>query len=58
MTFECMVSFTYDAETPADAAKQFIANIQNNPNWFVKVKEIETNKNYTVDTETDDTEEN
>ena len=51
--YECVVPFTYEAENPTDAARQFIANIQNNPNWYVLVKECEKFENtFTVDTET------
>jgi hypothetical protein len=58
-TYECTVSFTYDTDSPEEAAKQFIANIQNNPNWFVGVREVAPEgKSFTVDTETGDCEEN
>ncbi len=54
--FECQVSFTYDTDNPAEAAKQFIANIQANPNWYVSVKDIDTGEKFTVDTETGEVE--
>lgn len=58
-TFECSVSFTYDSDNPAEAARQLIANIQNNPNWYVNVMEVKPDgKSYTVDTETGEVEEN
>jgi hypothetical protein len=58
-TYECTVSFTYDTDSPEEAAREFIANIQNNPNWFVGVREVATEgKSFTVDTETGDCEEN
>jgi hypothetical protein len=51
--YECVISFTYEAENPVDAANQFIANIQNNPNWNVLVKDCDNfNRTFTVDTET------
>lgn len=57
-TFECSVSFTYDAENPVEAAKQFINTIQSNPNWYVDVREVGLKgKTYTVDTKTDECEE-
>lgn len=49
--FECSLSFTYEADSPEDAARQFIANIQSNPNWFVDVKNLENGKTATIDTE-------
>jgi|AACY02.14.fsa_nt_gi hypothetical protein len=55
--YECTVSFTYEADSPEDAAQQLIANIQANPNWFVQVKELETTNQFTVDTETGECEE-
>jgi hypothetical protein len=58
-TYECTVSFTYDTDSPEEAAREFIANIQNNPNWFVGVREVAPEgKSFTVDTETGDCEEN
>ena len=52
------MSFTYDTDSPEEAAKQFIANIQNNPNWFVGVREVAPEgKSFTVDTETGNCEE-
>jgi len=58
-TYECTVSFTYDTDSPEEAAREFIANIQNNPNWFVGVCEVAPEgKSFTVDTETGDCEEN
>jgi hypothetical protein len=57
-TYECTVSFTYDTNSPEEAAREFIANIQNNPNWFVNVREVAPEgKSFTVDTETGETEE-
>jgi hypothetical protein len=57
-TYECTVSFTYDTNSPEEAAIEFIANIQNNPNWFVNVREVASEgKSFTVDTETGETEE-
>jgi len=50
--YECLVSFSYDAKNPVEAAKQFIANIQANPNWYVQVREIKTGKAVIVDTKT------
>ncbi len=55
--YECTVSFTYEADSPEDAAQQLIANIQTNPNWFVQVRQSETTKEFTVDTETGECEE-
>jgi hypothetical protein len=58
-TYECTVSFTYNTDSPEEAAREFIANIQNNPNWFVGVREVAPEgKSFTVDTETGDCEEN
>ena len=54
--FECSVSFTYDAESPVDAAQQFIDNIRSNPNWFVSVKETKSGEKFTVDTESGEAE--
>lgn len=51
--YECQISFIYEAVNPVDAARQFIANIQSNPNWFVSVhKTNDVNKKYIVDTDT------
>lgn len=50
--YECTVSMSYYALDPNDAANQLIANIQTNPNWYVKVKDDETGQTVTVDTET------
>lgn len=55
--YECSVSFTYDAENPQEAANEFLANLQNNPNWFIHVHECETFNHFTVDTETGDVQE-
>ena len=57
-TYECTVSFTYDTDSPEEAAREFIANIQNNPNWFVGVREVAPEgKSFTVDTESGEVEE-
>ena len=57
-TYECTVSFTYDTNSPEEAAREFIANIQNNPNWFVGVREVAPEgKSFTVDTESGEVEE-
>ena len=61
-TYECTLSMSYDATDPVDAANQFIANIQTNPNWYVQVRERRLDgslmgKIVTVDTETGETEE-
>jgi hypothetical protein len=51
--YECQVAFTYEATDPVDAARQFIANIQTNPNWVVSVIDTDnTNHKFSVDTET------
>lgn len=55
--YECSVSFTYDAENPQEAANEFLANLQNNPNWFIHVRDTETQTNFSVDTETGDVQE-
>ena len=60
-TYECTVSMCCDATDPADAANRFIANIQDNPNWYVRVREMRPDgslleKFVTVDTETGETE--
>ena len=47
--YECTVSFTYDADSPEDAAKQFIANLKSNDSWFIDVRDVGTNKTTTVD---------
>lgn len=49
--YECKVSFTFDANNPLEAAQQFLANIQTNPNWFVDVKDVDNGAEFTVDTE-------
>mgnify|MGYP007071610348 CR=1 FL=1 len=54
--FECSISFTFNANNPVEAAREFIANIQNNPDWFVDVKNTKTGKKFVVDTETGETE--
>ena len=51
------VSFTVETDSPTEAANEFIANIQNNPNWFVNVRNVNTNEKFTVDTETGECEE-
>ena len=51
--YECQLAFTYEATDPVDAARQFIANIQINPNWVVTVTDAdEPNHKFTVETET------
>ena len=51
--YECQLAFTYEATDPVDAARQLIANIQNNPNWFVSVNSVDNpNHKFSVDTET------
>lgn len=54
--YECTISMSFNADDPADAANQLIANVQNNPNWYVKVINLETREVVTVDTETGETE--
>lgn len=49
--YQTMLSFTYDAESPEDAVKQFMANIPV-ADWYVEAKDIETGKVTVVDTET------
>lgn len=48
-TYETLISFTYEAETPQDAVKQFMTNIPL-ANWDVSVKDIETGETFTIDT--------
>jgi hypothetical protein len=51
--YECQVAFTYEATDPVDAARQLIANIQMNPNWFVTVTDTDNPEHkFSVDTET------
>mgnify|MGYP000645586172 CR=1 FL=1 len=51
--YECQVAFTYEATDPVDAARQLIANIQINPNWFVTVTDTDNPEHkFSVDTET------
>lgn len=56
--YECRISQSYLAKDPADAAKQLLDNIATNPNWYVEVKEIDGKASFTVDTETDEVQEN
>lgn len=55
--YECKVSMTYRASSPAEAAEKLLANVAANPNWYVDVKEIDSQRSFTVDTETGETEE-
>jgi hypothetical protein len=56
--YECQVAFTYEATDPVDAARQLIANIQMNPNWFVTVTDTDNPEHkFSVDTETGECEE-
>lgn len=47
---------SFNADDPVDAANQLIANVQTNPNWYVKVLDVETREAVTVDTETGEVE--
>ena len=49
--FECTVSMVYIAEDPIDAAEQLLDNIAGVPTWFVNVKDLETGREFVVDTE-------
>ena len=49
--YECTVSMVYIAEDPVDAAKQLVDNIAGVPTWFVNVKDLETGREFVVDTE-------
>lgn len=48
--FEVTLSFSYHAETPEDAVKQFIANIPV-ANWYVSAKDIDSKETFIVDTQ-------
>jgi hypothetical protein len=48
--YETIISFAYEANNPVDAAQQFIDNIPH-ATWFLTVKDTETGKEFTVDTE-------
>jgi hypothetical protein len=48
---------SYTASSPAEAAEMLLANVATNPNWYVHVKELDTQKKFEVDTETGETEE-
>lgn len=48
--YEVTISFTYDAESPEDAVRQFMGNIPN-ADWYVHAKELESKKEFIVDTE-------
>lgn len=48
--FECTASMTYQAAEPSVAARDLIANIQWNPEWFVQVKDLDSGRKFTVDT--------
>jgi len=55
--YQCKISMSYKASSPAEAAEMLLANIATNPNWYVDVKEIDGNSSFTVDTETGEVEE-
>ena len=55
--YECKLSMSYKASSPAEAAEKLLANVATNPNWYVDVKEIDTQKKFEVDTQTGETEE-
>jgi hypothetical protein len=48
---------SYKASSPAEAAEMLLANVAMNPNWYVHVKEIDSERSFEVDTETGETEE-
>lgn len=50
--YECTISMSYYATDEREAANKLIENIQANPNWYVKVRDLETKEEVTVDTET------
>jgi len=51
--YECYVSFTYEADSPDEAAKMFLTNIPM-ATWYVGVRDTETGEQFTVDTDTSD----
>jgi len=55
--YQCKISMVYEASSPAEAAKMLVANIATNPNWYVEVNQIDGERSFTVDTETDEVEE-
>ena len=55
--YECKLSMSYKASSPAEAAEMLLANIATNPNWYVHVKELDTQKKFEVDTQTGETDE-
>jgi hypothetical protein len=55
--YECSLSMSYKASSPAEAAEMLLTNVATNPNWYVHVKELDTQKNFEVDTQTGETEE-
>lgn len=48
--YEVAISFTYTADNPIEAAKQFIANIPLS-SWYVTVTDTEIEKEYLIDSE-------
>lgn len=55
--YECTLSMSYKASSPAEAAEMLLANVATNPNWYVHVKELDSKRSFEVDTETGETEE-
>lgn len=54
--YECSVSFTYNAESPADAGLQFVDNLAMHPGWDIEVRDTGTGRRWNVDGESGDTE--
>jgi hypothetical protein len=55
--YECKLSMSYKASSPAEAAEKLLANVATNPNLYVDVKEIDGDRSFTVDTENGEVEE-
>ena len=50
--YETTIGYSYHAKDPADAAKQFMDNLKYSPTWFVRVRNMQTDETFIVDTET------
>jgi hypothetical protein len=58
--YQCKISMSCKASSPAEAAEMLLANVVKNPNWYwvhVDVEEIDGNSSFTVDTENGEVEE-
>jgi hypothetical protein len=49
MVYEVNISMAYNADSPEEAAQLYLNNIRMHTDWYIKVRCVDTDKEFTVD---------